>query len=252
MSKISCPVGIRWSEQLASTRQAAAIELLGRTLVAKIIAFALFLLGANREQIGELVEMPHGTLLSLLTRMSKFGMSGLEDRRRAEPKPEPLEIKIEQQEDVKVIQFPQNLGNLIIKDNNQIQAKVVILTMANNGVLTWQQATDLLKFSSLAYTKELGDKLSNGDVNALLDRRIGQTCDYRVGEEKKGKLIVLWAANVVTGVKSSSRSLATDLLKQGINLPDRTIRHHMKKLGLVGMKDSLLGLITELKKNSTK
>ena len=61
MSKISCPVGIRWSEQLAATRQAAAIELLGRTLVAKIIAFALFLLGANREQIGELVEMPHGT-----------------------------------------------------------------------------------------------------------------------------------------------------------------------------------------------
>jgi hypothetical protein len=257
-ANISCPPNICWSETLSAKRQKAATQILGKTVVLRIIGFSLFLLGAKREAIALAIGMPLGTLLSFLTRMSKFGMNGLDDRRLTDSEPdsepdfdsESLKVEAEHQGEEIVIRLPSGLGNLNFRKENKIQAKVVILTLANNGILTWLQAAKILDYSSPTYLRSLGDKLSTGDVKAIYDQRAGQTSDYRIGEEEKGLLITQWASNVVTGAKCSSRALASDLNEhRGIFLSDRTIRHHMKKFGLVGMQNTLSSIIGELKKN---
>jgi len=48
-----------------------------------------------------------------------------------------------------------------------------------------------------------------GDVaQALLDKRIGQRCDDRVGPRQKAEIIQQWAARAVTGQRTSSAVLA--------------------------------------------
>lgn len=267
---ITCPPTICWSETVSAKRQKAATLVFGKAVVARIIGFAMFLLGANREQIAQTVGMPLGTFLSFLTRMSHLGLSGLDDRRQfdsapvrasvtlpalepatsPEPVPGHLAIEIKQQGEDAVISLP-NLGDLVLKKDNPMQCKVIALTLANHGILTWEQAADLLNYSSPAYVQSLGDSLSTGDVEAIFDQRAGQTWDYRVGDREKGLLILQWTANVVTGAKCSSRALVKDLKKyQDIILSDRTVRTHMKKLGLVGMQKTLSSLLDNLKKTS--
>ncbi len=83
-----------------------------------------------------------------------------------------------------------------------------------------------------------GRKLSCHDVvEALVDKRQGQKQDYRVGPEKKAEIIKEFAARAVTGQSTSSEVLA-EVINAGseVALSPRTVRWHMEKLGLGGIK----------------
>jgi len=249
---ISCPTDLSWSSALGAKRQKLAEAVLGKTVVARIIGFALFLFGTKRETVARTVGFPLDTFLSFLTRMNKVGLGGLRDRRakvKSLPESEPLRVQVERRGGATVVGFAPRLGEIVLSADNPMQIKVVALTLATNGLLSWQQAADLLGSPSPAYVRTLGRKLAQGDVDGILDQRRGQVRDYRVGEREKGQLIVQWAANAATGKSCSSRTLAADL-RQGevVELPDRTIRHHLKRLGLVGMQNSLSALIDRAKR----
>ncbi len=168
-----------------------------------------------------------------------------------EQKNEPLVAKLYHGEDGFVISFTEDMGSIVLSKNNLAQSKVIALTLATSGLLRWKQAADIIGSSSSAYMKILGGKLAEGDVGEIIDQRHGQIHDYRVGEQEKGELIVQWAANAVTGKSCSGRTLASDLNAENkTELSDRTIRHHLKKLGLVNMSSSLSAMVDSLKKNS--
>ena len=95
----------------------------------------------------------------------------------------------------------------------------------------------------------LSQGLQKGDVHALIDKRQGQKRDYLFTPEIKAELVQQFAANAVTGKPISSRVISEQINERcNLKLPDRSIRLHMKKLGLPNIAKSLPALVETLKK----
>lgn len=250
---ITCPPDMQRSSALATKRQVAAEFVLGRRVVARLIGFSLYLLGGRREAVAEAVGMPRDTFLSFLTRMGRFGVDGLIDRRESRSgtvvAASPSTVELEERPDGLSVCLSPDLGVLLVPTGNTVQRRVVALTLAMNGILSWHKAAEAIA-TTPTYARALGRKLAEGDVGAILDQRAGQRVDYRVDREKKGRIIAQWAANVATGKPSSGRAVAADLRDSGETIPDRTIRHHMTKLGLTHMAARLSAMVEDIKKGS--
>ena len=82
---LNCPLTLTFSPTFRAKRLKKACDLLGTAVVKRLVGFALFLLGANREDIARFLSMPFGTFLSLLIRIETIGLSGFEDRRKSSP-----------------------------------------------------------------------------------------------------------------------------------------------------------------------
>ncbi len=250
---ISCPSNIALTSSLARKRQKVAEEVLGPKVVSRLIGFALFLLGGNREHIASETGMSLNTFLSFLTRMNRFGVEGLRDRRRSTVKPSPplpMRVKIARQEDGVCLRLLPTTAELLLRPCNVDQNRVVVLTLSASGLLSSSQAGELLQVSP-GYIPALCRKLTEGDAPAVLDKRVGQQEDYRVTEQMKAELVVQWSANAALGKSCSSPALNTDLQERcGIKLPERTIRYHLNKLGLKSKAKELSRLITSVKKGS--
>ncbi len=187
--------------------------------------------------------------------MEKFGLDAFEDRRKssegesssASPPP-PLEFSLHKQDQKIFLQFNSSTSPLIIPESNALQAKVVLLTFFHNRLLSAEAIASVLGYSP-RHVRELGHRIYNQDVPALIDQRAGQLTDYRFTPEIKAELIQQFAANVISGQPVSSRSLSKDLLQRcRLSLSDRSIRHHTSKLGLATLKTSLPALVEQLKK----
>jgi len=250
---ISCPSNIALTLSLAHKRQKKAEAVLGPKVVSRIIGFALFLLGGKREHIASETGMPLNTFLSFLTRMNRLGVDGLRDRRCSALKPlppSPMRIKIVHQEDGISLRLLPTTAELFLRPGNVDQNRVVVLTLSASGLLSSLQAGELLQVSP-GYIPALCHKLTAGDVPSVLDKRMGQQQDYRVTEQMKAELIVQWSANAALGKSCSSPSLNAGLQERcGIKLPERTIRYHLNKLGLMSKVKELSSLITSIKKGS--
>jgi len=83
----------------------------------------------------------------------------------------------------------------------------------------------------------------------LIDKRRGQTRDYKVGPEEKAEIIQQFAARAVTGHSTTSEELAKLVNERtDAGVSPRTIRWHANKLGLAGIKKTLPELVSTLKK----
>jgi hypothetical protein len=67
----------------------------------------------------------------------------------------------------------------------------------------------------------------------------------------KAELIQQFAAEVITSGWTSSAALSEKLKERcSIVIPDRTVRHHLSRMGLGSIKRSLPQLVAAVKKNS--
>jgi hypothetical protein len=244
---------IHQSPSRALNRQRAAEAVLGKATVARLIGFALFLLGGKRENIAAAIGIPTNTYLSFLTRMNRLGLDGFRDRRRNVPTPaEPVAMCVDviHQHDGVILRLLPTTAEILLQARNDEQNRIMVLALATNGLLSSQQAGELLQVST-GYIPALCRKLGAEDAHAVLDRRVGQQKDYRVTEQMKAELVVQWAANAAAGKTCSSPALSADLRDRcGIDLSERTIRHHLSKLGLLSKAKALSGLIGSVKKSS--
>jgi hypothetical protein len=247
---ISCPNNLEFSPDKANRRQRMAQTVLGEAVMCRVIALALFLLGANRKRAAAAAGISINTFLSFLTRFGKLGIDALRDRREkpsvlpAAPPP----IRVQATRDDAVIVA---LGDkqLVLREDNPAQKRVVLLTLADAGLVSTAQVAQLLGCTD-AHARLLRQRLVAEDVSGVIDQRRGQMTDYRVSSDVKTQIILCWAANAVTGRKVSGNALAADLHDDGLELPARTIRHHLKKLGLSGSHHRLTQLIDTVKKGS--
>ena len=247
------PISLIFSKIHSDKLLDKAYETFGINTINRIIGFTLFLLGAKRQDIAQYLGIPMGTFLSFLTRTDRYGLSTFEDRRksplfkvvRAEAR---LKISLDVTEENLIIQLNGNNQSIIIPRQNQLQCKVILLTLLNNGLLSAKKVSDVLGFS-VRYTRELNAKMHDADVFCLIDKRKGQIHDYRFTPEIKAELIQQVAANAITGKPISSRVISEQISERcNLSLPDRTIRLHMKKLGLHKISESLLTIVEDLKK----
>ena len=246
---------LKFYPELSDARIAGANKVLGNKVVKRILSFAFYLLGARRRHIAKLLDMPQDTLKSAINRVLKVGIGAFEDSRKKASSFIPQGAAILPKKPSVFLEGEEVIAHFGLRDiilripaKNALQVKTILLTMVNNRLITIAEAANILGYS-LVHISRLSQALREEDVHALIDKRQGQKQDYLFSPEIKAELVQQFAANAVTGKQTSSRIITEQLKKRcNLNLPDRSVRLHIKKLGLPRIAKSLPGLVEALKK----
>jgi hypothetical protein len=258
---------INFSQVISKKRINKANKLLGAKVVTAIIAYALFLLGVTRKGVSQLIHTPYETFNSFIKRMGKDGIDAFQDRRLSddddtEPmRQQPLIDRpmAEIQGDEVVVHLPYETSRDIdirIPYANKLMIKAVLLTLMQNQILDSKTVANILGYTQ-SHTLSLNRKIIAGstdaDVEVLVDHRQGQKQCYVFNPEVKAELIQQCSANAIVGKSTSSQVLAANLKERcDLDLPQRSIRYYVEKLGLKNIAKTLPEIIHQLKKNSVK
>lgn len=248
---------LEFSPSLARARIEKVGRILGLGVLRRLLCFVLYLLGVNRRAVAEALEMPPDSAKSIIKAVERGGLPALEDRRRrtstfrTPPEPKAPEVKVRQEDPWMLVDFGMPGPVLRVPTADPLHVKVVLLSLLNSGLIAQKEVAQVLGYSR-EHTRNLAQKLQVEGVPALLDKRKGQTQDYRVGVEAKAELIQQFVLAAVGQGRSSGRGLSEDLQARcKLTIPERTVRHHLKKLGLSRIKESLPELLAGVKKNSS-
>ena len=251
-----CPSSLVFSEAHSSKRIEAASGSLGEPVVRRVVAFALFVMGAKREDIARHLSMPLGTLFSLLTRISRLGLPAVEDRRHSHskflpaPEPQAPAVKVTSKKSGIVVDFGGKGRAVTIPASNILQTKTFLLTLLENGLLERSQVAGFLGYSA-THAARLARELARGDVPALLEKRQGQKEDYRATPHVKAELVQQFVVDVIARGKTSGEAISAELHERcDITLPARTVRHHLARMGLPAIRNTLPQLLEAVKKTS--
>lgn len=246
-----------FSPQLSESRLRQARESLGAALIQRILCFALYLLGLNRSAIGRTLGIPSDTAKSIIKAVKRDGLGALEDRRQKSsillPKREltqPPPIALREYDDHLVVDFGFRDRALKLYRSDPLQMKTVLLSMFNSGLLSTRQVAEAMGLTP-SHTAALARRLQEQGAMSLVDQRQGQKEDLVVTSSVKAELIQQFALDVITSGRTSSAAISEKLKERcGIVVPDRTVRHHLSRLGLTGIKRSLPQLVAAVKKTS--
>ena len=207
------------------------------------------------------MEMPEETVKTGISKVMKEGFSAFRDRRQAENKYDPQASNPREESKITVLVEEKfctivfgGMGQILkILRNHKVHLRTVLLSLLNSGLLSMQSVAFALGLTQ-AHCRELSESLiANGVKNVLIDKRKGQTRDFRFGPSAKAELIQNFAARTVTGHRVSSQTLAeiiNESLQATYTISPRTVRWHINKLGLMGIKKTLPELVNSLKKKS--
>ena len=250
---------LKFSSFYSKKRINHANNILGEKLVKKMIAFVLYLLGVSRQSIADNLKIPYETLKSFTIRIEKEGAPALIDRRYKNAKilesPEPnshqSEVQISSQDGYMLIDLGNN-QKMSIPSKNRLQIQTILLTLLENNQINASRVSELLNVSQV-HVYQLRKQMLENDITSFIDKRQGQQKDYIFNSEAKKEVIQQFAVNVISGEKTSSEKLSKDIKERcKIKLSPRSIRYHIKKLGLTEIKKTLPRLVEEVKKNSKK
>ena len=251
---INCQ-NIIFSQVLSDERIKKAYSSFGEKVVKRIITLTFYWCGVNRKQISEILNLPLNTVKSCIKNLLSNGITAFEDRRKKVSTFLPIEkkdgisISLCCDNDNFIIKINSNI-EIKIQQKNKLQLKTLILTLLNNNLINLKHATKALNFSEV-HVNNLAKAIESEDVHGLLDKRKGQTKDYKVNPEIKGELIKQFALASINKQKTTGKALSQQLKNQcQLDVSERTIRYHIEKLGLKNLKKSLPKMYHEFKKNS--
>jgi biotin operon repressor len=255
---LNCPSTLSYSATHSRNRLEKAYGLLGAGIIKRILGFALYLLGAKRQEIAVYLDVPYGTLLSFLTRADKYGLDALVDRRKnpsacATPAQETvLEVSVGEEREEVVVRFGPGGHALKLPHADPLRRKIVLLSFLDGGFLSADVVGAMLGCSP-GHVRHLARKMRDEGAKALIDRRQGQLVDYCFTPEIKAELVQQFVAHAVSGQSTSSRALSEAIdTRCQVKLSDRSIRWQLGKLGLPRIAKSLPTLVETVKKNSTR
>ena len=249
-----------FSPSHSNNRIKKALQVLPELVLKKILFFSLYLLGARIGAIASIVGMPEESGRTVIKRISKGGLPALGDRRQStkayehqlpQPATRNQQVSVITEGDSCLITFFDSEQQIKIPRSHRVHLRSVILTLLQAGLISARMASSALGITA-AHCLDLSQKLLNEDVaEVLLDKRRGQTSDLLVDPKVKAELVQQFAARSIAGYSVSGKALTeavNDSLQTAIS--DRTVRWHMKKLGLMEIKKSLPNLVESLKKTS--
>lgn len=249
---------VEFSPEKSQERINKALQVFPQKVLMYIVGFTLHLLGAKRNVIAELAGMPEESVKTMVRRVCHDGFPALRDRRQSKTPPvtsappSKPQILVQRDDEGWLIEFGSNENRLSIPVSHRVQARTVVLSLLNAGALSLSQSASVLGICD-AHCRELARKLASQDVaDVLVDKREGQQQDFLVGPEQKAELIQQLAARAITGHNTSSEVLAEQVSEQtGVSVSARTIRWHIRQLGLSSIPKSLPQLVETLKKTPT-
>ena len=247
---------LAFSRDLHQDRVRRAQQLLGVNVVQRFLCFALYLLGVNRRAIGQALDIPAETAKSIIKAMANDGLCALEDRRRSmstflpQSPPQPAPITLKGTDERIVVDFGVGGRRLEIPRQNVLQIRAILLSMLNSGLLSNHQVAEVIGLTP-AHTATLAHRLAQEDIASLIDKRQGQKSEYRVTPEVKAELIQQFVVDVVAHRKVSSETISAELKDRcQMTVPARTVRHHLARIGLLTIKNTLPQLLASVKKSS--
>ena len=233
-----------------------ARESFGVGATRRLLCFALYLLGLNRSVIGRALGIPGDTAKSIIKAVNQNGFAAFEDRRRsvsrflpsAPVKRPPMTLRDEGTAVLVDFGFPDTLIRLERQD--PLQMKIVLLSMVNSGLLSTPQVADALQLT-VSHTAALARRLREQGSQSLVDQRKGQQQDFVMTPQVKAELVQQFTVDVITSGRTSSSGISEKLKERcSIDISERTIRHHLARMGLSGIKHSLPLLVAGVKKTS--
>ncbi len=254
---LNCPRTLAYSATHSRNRLEKASGLLGAGIVKRILGFALFLLGAKRQEIALYLDVPYGTLLSFLTRADKYGLDAFVDRRKNPISHAPatqtdFEVSLGEEFEEVVVRFGPGENALRLPHADPLWCKIVLLSFLDSGFLSADVVGAMLGRSP-GHVRHLVRKVREKGAKSLIDRRQGQLVDYCFTPEVKAELVQQFVAHAVSGQSTSSRALSKAIdTRCQVKLSDRSIRWQLGKLGLPRIAKSLPTLVETVKKNSTR
>jgi len=255
MRLIDCQ-SLSFVPQLSESRMRQAHEVLGAGIIRRILCFALYLLGVNRSSIAHTLGIPPDTAKSFIKAVKRDGLRAFEDRRLKsssvplQQESEPPPITLREEEEHLVVDFGMRDRTLKLNREDPLQMKTVLLSLFNSGLLSTRQVAEAIGLTP-SHTVALGKRLREHGALSLADRRHGQKEDFVVTANVKAELIQQFAVDLITSGRTSSTAIAEKLKERcGIVVPDRTVRHHLSRLGLGNIKRSLPQLVAAVKKTS--
>lgn len=249
-----------FSPAVGIRRRSKAEAVMGKVVVAKIIALALYWLGAKRPSIAAELKMPVNSLRTMLRTVLTDGLAALQDRRRkyagqilppAPSSPAIMRVAVTAGDEGYQLCFGEaDCPQLVVPNSNKIQARVLLLSLLQGGLINASQVANVLDLS-VAHVQVLAKRLFDEDVHALIDKRTGQQKETVLTDEVKSEMILQWAANAVSGRSVSGKALAADLAQRcEIVVPERTLRYGLAGLKLQGLATRLRDVVSAAKKNS--
>jgi len=243
-----------FSGQLAANRIEQARRVFGPGGLQRILCYALYLFGVNRKSIGQVLDIPKETTKSTIKTINQHGLRALEDRRRKSstwkskiPK-EAQPVTLREEGNKIIVDLGINDRVLQLSREDPLQVKTILLTMLNNNLLKNRQVAEALHITP-TYTAILAHRLDEKGAVSLLDQRQGQKQDFRVPREIKSEVVQQFALDVIASGQTSGRAISAELKERcGILVPERTVRHHMARMGLGKIKKSLPQLVSAVKK----
>jgi len=250
---------IEFSPEKSQERIDRALTVFDATTLNRILTLGLHLLGTPRKEIASLVNRPEESVKTSLRVLLRDGLAAFRDRRCSNIQPvvsmpvRSLAVSMRREGKWQIVDFGVPGKELRILVEHKIQLRTVLLSFLNSGLLSVEQAATALEISQ-AHCRELASKLAYADVEeSLIDKRQGQTQDYRMGPAEKAELIQQFAARAVLKLPTSSETLVEVVNEQTARpVSARTVRWHMKKLGLQAIKKTLPDLVDVQKKRLNK
>jgi transposase len=248
---------LSFSPHLCESRMDQAWESFGPGVIQRILCFALYLLGLNRSAIGRTLGIPPDTAKSIIKAVKRDGLRAFEDRRlksstllSKQESAEPQPVALREDNDHLVVDFGIREKTLKLCRRDPLQLKTVLLSLFNSGLLSTRQVAEAIELTP-SHTAALARRLQEHGALSLVDQRQGQKEEFVVTASVKAEMIQQFAVNVITSGRTSSAAIAEKLKERcGIVVPDRTVRHHLSRLGLRSIKRSLPQLVAAVKKTS--
>jgi hypothetical protein len=221
-----------------------------------MLCFALYLLGLQRSAIARSLGIPAETAKSIIKVVLRDGPAAFEDRRgptarfRPPARLEAPPVRLRGAEEQIVVGFGFPERQLKLSRQDPLQMKTVLLSMLNSGLLPKGQVAQAIGLT-LSHTAALGRRLREQGALCLVDQRHGQQQDFVVSPSVKAELIQQFAVEVISSGRTSSRAISEKLKERcSLLIPDRTVRHHLSRMGLRKIKHSLPQLVAAVKKTS--
>ncbi len=243
-----------FSPSVASNRIKKARSVLGEAVVTRLLAFALYLMGMKQSRIAKALGIPLETARSLNRRIQSTGIGALQDRRKSDsaqpirqaaeaPVAPALSICLSESSVLEI-----KAGAITIPQENTVQRKVLLLSLIGRGMLSAQQVAEALDLS-VQHVQRMQRDLTKKGVDGIVDKRRGQLQDYRVNDEMKGRIVAEFMLALAETGSATSKDVADRMGdKYDEQIAQRTIRHHLKRMGIQQVKGHLLSGLKGLKK----
>lgn len=221
-----------------------AAQTLGKDVTKRLVIFALYILGFNRELIAKLFGYQVAGVKTLVDRILISGLEGFYDHRKSKIVNEQASSVViadtEKHKEISILE-----AVIAIPKNDILARKIISVTLAETGFLSNVEGAKILDYTPQAFGR-LRDKYRLQGSSGLIDQRQGQKSDYKVTPEVKAEILFQICTKVRENTTFSSEDVSTALNEcfPESKISPRTVRYHLNQLGFQHFRRKLL-----LKKN---